>query len=268
MELTGIFVYPIKGMGGIPLKSAILEERGIRLDRRWMLIDDENRFISQRQSSNLSLFRIEISDQQLKVSWKEEHILIPIAEEDYQPGPPVTVWDDTVENVLLASKTINDWFTKNLGMPCRLAYQSHKGIRMTPTKYAPSQEVSFADGYPYLIISEESLGLLNEKLKAPIDIDRFRANFIIKGGNPHIEDEYNYIKIGEVELQCVKPCARCTVVTINQKNATKSAEPLATLAKYRRKENKILFGQNLILKGKNQGEVKIGDPILFSDKKI
>jgi len=138
---------------------------------------------------------------------------------------------------------------------------------MTSDKYGPAQEVSFADGYPLLMISEESLSQLNEKLTHPIKMDRFRANLIVKGGHPHIEDEYHDIQVGKVRLKALKPCSRCSVITIDQATTQKTKEPLATLSEYRKVGNKVLFGQNLILQSSDDYEFKVGDLVTFSNKK-
>ncbi len=268
MELTGIFVYPIKAMGGIALNSAKIEERGIRFDRRWMLIDDQNRFICQRQKADLALFKIEIQEDQLEVYWKGESITIPYIEKAYTQETIATVWDDEVKKVLIASEEINEWFSKHLEISCRLVFQGVNAKRLTSRKYAPSQEVSFADGYPFLIISEESLEFLNKKLPQPVEMNRFRANFIVKGLDPHGEDDYHDIQIGQVHFTGVKPCARCSVVTINQSNIEKSKEPLFTLSTYRKVGKKVLFGQCLLVQKSDNDTVQLGDEVTLSNKKI
>lgn len=268
MQLNGIFVYPIKGMGGIALQSASLEERGIYLDRRWMLIDEQQRFISQRDFSKLGLFQLKIAADHLKVSWKNEEISIPFSEESYPGKAKVTVWNDTIDAALVATDQLNNWFSQRIGITCRLVYQGEKTIRMTSPKYPPAQEVSFADGYPFLLLSEESLQHLNEKLKQPVELDRFRANFIITGAHPHVEDEYQDYQIGAAHFKAVKPCARCTVITVDQKNGAVGKEPLKTLSQYRKTGNKVLFGQNLVLESSEKCTVQIGDIVQGLNKKV
>jgi MOSC domain-containing protein len=267
MELTGIFVYPVKAMAGIALNNVNLEERGMKLDRRWMLIDQNNRFICQRQIPQLALFTLEIQESCLKVFWQEQSIIIPFDESTYTSQTKASVWDDKID-VRIATDSINTWFSQRLDIQCRLAYQGENSIRLTSSAYAPIREVSFADGYPYLMISEESLDLLNQKLSTPIEMNRFRANLIIKGGTPHIEDDFKYFKIGGALFNAVKPCARCKVITINQSNLAEGVEPLKTLSTYRKSKRKVVFGQNLVLVEPVGSNIKIGDKVEALQKKI
>ena len=267
MQLSRIFIYPIKAMSGIALNSVNLEERGMHLDRRWMLVNEDNRFISQREVAPLALLKIEIEESHLKVLWQDDSVMIPFDESKYPGQAKVTIWNDEVE-ALIASESLNSWFSRQLGVPCKLAYQGKNSKRLTSSKYVPSQEVSFADGYPFLMISEESLDLLNQKLKHPVEMSRFRPNLVIKGAYPHVEDDYQYYKIKGVNFKAVKPCARCNVITINQSDATKGTEPLKTLATYRKTGNNITFGHNLLLENQGHSIIKTGDEVECLNKKV
>ncbi len=268
MELSGIFVYPIKGMGGISLKTVNLEERGMQLDRRWMIVDENYTFISQRQVAKMALFKIEIEANHLKVYSDNEHILVPFSEDTYDRRANVKVWNDQV-TALIASDQLNNWFSKHLGVKCYLAFQGKESKRLTSPKYTPSSEVSLADGYPFLMISERSVSFLNQKLTKPVEMGRFRANLIIKGDpSPHIEDDYQFYIIGGVKFKAIKPCARCNVITINQATTEQDPEPIQVLTKYRKRNNKIYFGQNLILEKSDHYTIKVGDQVDFLNKKI
>ena len=130
--------------------------------------------------------------------------------------------------------------------------------------------VSFADGYPFLIIGESSMQDLNNRLGVPLSIRRFRTNFVFSGGAPFVEDSFKNFSIGDVDFVGVKPCARCVLTTRDPDSGVKGREPLATLQAYRSHGTKILFGQNVVFDAKKwssneQPIVKIGDSItLFS----
>jgi hypothetical protein len=169
----------------------------------------------------------------------------------------VTIWDDTcpAKPVSLAA---DEWFSNVLGMKCRLMYMHDDSVRQADQRYAISEtdKVSFADGYPYLMISEESLALLNDKLEAPVDMRRFRPSIVFKGGKPHEEDEIRKVFCNGMELYGVKPCARCVMTTVDPDTSEKGKEPLKTLSTYRQVGNKILFGENFI--ATSEGELKVG----------
>lgn len=266
VRLSGIFIYPIKAMGGIALSRATIEERGLQYDRRWMLVDEHNQFITQREIPELALFRLEIQEKGLLLHWKEQSIMVPFDENAYPKRAIVQIFDDTL-TALIAPSPINQWLSKQLGQTCKLAYQGQSSVRLTSAKYIPAQEVSLADGYPFLLLSEESVELLNEKMESPVLADRFRANFIISGSTPHIEDDFHFYKIGNTLFKAVKPCARCTVITVDQATALVGKEPLKSLATYRKKNKKIYFGQCLAYHGEAPAVVNIGDIIEMIDAK-
>lgn len=267
MELSGIFVYPVKSMAGISLNESKLEASGLMHDRKWMLVDKNGRFISQREIPQLAKFTMTIYSDHLRIVWGKEYIDVPFESSFYRDQKKVEVWDDQM-SALIAEDAINSWFSLRLNFPCQLVYQSKHTERFTSPKHGNSSELSFVDAYPFLMISEESLYFLNQKLSQPMEMNRFRPNLIIKGGTPHIEDEFPYFKIGEVIFNAVKPCARCQIVTIDQSHLTQGVEPLKTLATYRKVGNKVMFGQNLIMESKPDFILKTGDKIIASDKKI
>lgn len=261
MYLSGIYIYPIKSLGGISLSEAILEEKGIRYDRRWMLVDESGMFLSQRTFPKMALLQVNLAPDGLVVTDKKNSkisISIPF-EPKSNLKKSVTIWEDTVE-AQLVDENVSKWFSEQLEMPCDLVIMPDSTQRKLKEKYAVNGEsVSFADGMPYLLIGQSSLIDLNGKLENPVPMDRFRPNFVFEGGEEFIEDTWEEIQIGNALFKITKPCARCVMTTVNQDTASKSKEPLRTLAKYRTVDAKVMFGQNmLLLKGE---KVKIGDEL-------
>jgi uncharacterized protein YcbX len=141
-----------------------------------------------------------------------------------------------------------------------MVYQPFESKRLIDQKYAKENElVSFADGYPFLIIGQSSLDDLNLRLDEPLPMNRFRPNIVFTGGEPYQEDKMNRFKVANIAFYGVKPCARCVITTTNQETSERLAEPLKTLATYRKFENKVLFGMNLLNEG--WGEIRVGDKI-------
>ena len=261
LTLSEIWIFPVKSLGGISLQEAVVEPRGLRHDRRWMITDENGMFTTQREIPAIALLGTAIDTDHLHIFRKEkqeEHIRVPL---EYQPGElpemEVTVWDDTC--VAWHSPTdINDWLSAQLGQKVQLMYMPGSTHRQTDLKYTTEGEhVSFADGYPFLIIGQASLDGLNERLKEPLPMGRFRPNFVFTGGEAHVEDIWKDFRIGTAGFRGVKPCGRCSMTTIDQDTAARAAEPLKTLATYRQQNNKILFGQNLIWTG-GDSKIQVG----------
>lgn len=259
--LSEIYIYPIKSLGGISLDTAEVTERGLKNDRRWMLVDENNKFFTQRLVKTMSLLQTSIASESLIVFNKtnpDEKIEIPFTPKSNQTEKAV-VWDDKVD-VIPYGKEINDWFTEQLKIQCKLVFMPDETERKVDINYAKNNELtSFADGYPFLIIGQESLNLLNSKLAEPLPINRFRPNFVFTGGNPHDEDSWKRFTINDIIFKPVKPCARCVITTVNQNNAEQGIEPLKTLATYRAVGNKVMFGMNLLHEG--SGVVSVGDEL-------
>ncbi len=262
MKLTQINIYPIKSLGGISLSSAYAEMRGLKYDRRWMLINSNNDFMTQRQYPQMALLQTSIDKDFLKVHHKKESVAplnIPLkhySKEEIE----VPIWDDFCI-AQTSSKEIDDWFSATLNVICRLVYMPETTQRRVDPKYSPQEKiVSFADAYPFLIIGEKSLEDLNSRLAIPVLMNRFRPNFVFDGGTAFIEDTFNYFKIGSIKFQAVKPCARCVVTTVNQFTGEKGTEPLTTLSTFRKFNNKVMFGQNVI--GHEEGTITVGDELV------
>ncbi|EKB47691.1 MOSC domain-containing protein [Cecembia lonarensis] len=266
MYLQDIYIYPIKSLRGIRLEQANLEERGFQFDRRWMLVDMEGQFLSQRTIPRMALIQVIVDEEGLKVYSKnqpEDYIMVP-----YRPQTKdlidVQIWEDQVKGQLV-SQVCDAWFSKIIGFPCQLVFMPVSTSRKLKQKYAVNGEsVSFADGMPYLLIGQSSLDDLNSRLMEAVPMDRFRPNLVFAGGDPFEEDHWDEVRIGEAVFKVTKPCARCVMTTVDQQTAEKGKEPLKTLATYRTVNNQIMFGQNmLLLEG---AEVKVGDPVVIEKK--
>ena len=256
-----IFIYPIKSLGGIRLSEAVVEERGFRYDRRWMLVDAEGVFITQRKHPKLALLQVDLGEKGLEVIHKTvagRSVEIPF---DLATGPElmVTVWDDQVL-AKIVHPDLDRWFSDFLGFEVSLVIMPESTHRKVNPKYAVhSESVSFADGMPYLLIGQESLNDLNSRLESSVPMNRFRPNIVFSGGSAYLEDSLRKIQIGDLEFQIVKPCARCVMTTVDQATGEKGKEPLKTLSSYRTIHSKVYFGQNLV--ALQSGTVKVGDVI-------
>lgn len=259
LRLTEIWIYPIKSMGGIRLNSAKVEGKGLKFDRRWMLVDENNTFISQRKISRLALFKLAMKLDFFLVRFKNESIELPFCTPQNTKPILATIWDDQVSTIEV-SENFSQWFSDKLGFQCKLVSFPEKNTRLVDAQYAISQNhVSLADGYPILTIGQSSLDDLNQKLESPVPMDRFRPNLVFTGGQPYEEDSWIEFTIGMNKFMGVKPCSRCVLTTIDQLTGEQGKEPLATLATYRKKENQIYFGQNVI--SIDHHEIHEGDEI-------
>jgi uncharacterized protein YcbX len=170
----------------------------------------------------------------------------------------VQIWKDNV-TALKYNDDVNEWFTKAIGINCCLVYMPDSTKRKTNPDFAKNKIVSFADGYPFLIIGEESLKDLNNRLPVPLQMNRFRPNLVFKGGNSFDENNWKAVRMGNAEFKVVKPCSRCSVTTINQETGERGKEPLTTLAQFRSNSGQVLFGQNMVCE--RTGIVNVGDEL-------
>ena len=267
MYLSEINIYPVKSLGGIPVEEAVVEERGLRFDRRLMLVDESGRFISQRENPKMALIKASLDGDGLKVTYNGESLAISYAPDQASPAR-VKIWSSSVKAVAYDDET-NDWFSEVLGTKCRLVLMPEETKRKVNPFYAVRvnvDTVSFADGYPFLLIGQASLDDLNSRLAEPLPMNRFRPNFVVAETEPFAEDTWKRIRIGETEFHIVKPCDRCVITTIDQTTGEKGKEPLKTLAGYRKKGGKLLFGQNLIAEGSG-ATIRAGDPVELLEMK-
>jgi uncharacterized protein YcbX len=261
-KLSGIYIYPIKSLGGISITSSLVEKEGLEYDRRWMLVDEQHRFITQRELPELCLFELSDLEYAFSVLHQPTGDKITI-DKKYEPinHIEVSVWNDKVYGGLMPDE-LNYWFSKKTGIDCKLVKLMHSTNRLvTPPNTIESYTTSFADAYPVLMIGEASLTNLQTKTEEKILMNRFRPNIVFNGGHPHDEDMWVELKIGDAIFKNSKPCARCIITTIQQENAIKTPEPLRTLNTYRKANNSVYFGQNAVVI--KPGVISIGNELII-----
>lgn len=258
--LSAIWIYPVKSLGGIRVPATRVLGKGLEFDRRWMLVDSEGQFLTQRTLPLLSQFHVSKVEGGFRVSYQGEAMDFPTQAKGGEPFR-ATVWDDVV-TVREVEAELSAWFSRHLGQPTRLVAFEESAPRPVDPAYATHQEnVSLADGYPLLIVGEAALHALNSKLASPVPMNRFRPNLVFRGGQPHDEDQWREFRVGANRFRGVKPCSRCVMITIDQQTGQVGKEPLATLSAYRKRDNKIYFGQNVL--AIDQLTIKEGDEITF-----
>lgn len=251
IRLSQLYIYPVKSMAGIPLATSEVDAMGLQHDRRWMLVDRDGQFMTQRTHPHMVLIRPAIRDGRLVLtnSKGESHEVPGIGHAEGRLR--VQVWKDQVNAHRLSSAT-DAWLSREIGEPCQLVYIANDEIRQCDPAYAKEGDrTGFSDGFPLLLISEASLEQLNSRLARPVSMIRFRPNLVVSGCDPHAEDKWQKIRIGGISFRVVKPCSRCPIPTVNPQTGRKEGpEPLKTLMSYRRRDNKIWFGQNLVHEGR------------------
>jgi uncharacterized protein len=269
MRLESIFLYPIKSCGGTPLERADIGRRGIRGDRRWMVVDSEGGLISQRDHPRLALVEPRFQEESLLV---EAPGMDPMRLDLHEGGPAmdVVIWGNRCAAVDQGDEPAQ-WFGSFLQAPVRLVRQEDAAVRPVDPAFArsPGDRVSFADGYPFLLTGTASLDDLNTRLPEPIPMNRFRPNLVVSGAPAFEEDQWTRIRIGQVDFHVVKPCARCVVTTVDQATASRGTEPLRTLAQFRKRVpggkvgggGAVYFGQNLIPDLGAAAMLRAGDPV-------
>lgn len=255
LALSALNIFPVKSCGPTHLNSVRLDRLGPMHDRRWMLVDDNNRFITQREHARMCLLQPSVIEDGLRINapGKDElWVTAPLA----PMARRVTIWRDECVAQDWGDRAAA-WFSDYLGIPARLVFFPPGGERQVDTHYArPGEHVAFADGFPYLLISQASLDDLNGRLDRPVGMDRFRPNLVVSGCAPFAEDAWRRIRIGGIAFRVVKPCSRCVIPSIDPLSAEKDAAILRVLRGYRQRDNKIYFGQNLI--AESSGEISLG----------
>jgi len=257
ITLASLIYYPIKACRGFEVDETDVERKGLADDRRMMAVTPEGGFLTQREHPRLALVTPTISGQKLTLSAPDiDSLTISIRKSG--PTRSVDIWHSQGVQAVDQGELAAEWFSDWLGTPVRLVHIAEGYIRKVSEKYAinPDDHTAFADGYPILLTSEESLEDLNARLETPVPMNRFRPNMVVKGCEPFAEDTWSRICIGDTELAIVKPCARCVVTTIDKETLAKSKEPLKTLASYRTWNGGAMFGQNVI--PVNEGRLRLG----------
>ncbi|NOT10536.1 MAG: MOSC domain-containing protein [Methylococcaceae bacterium] len=245
-QLSGIFIYPVKSLAGIPVTHWNVMATGLQYDRKWMLVDGSGQFLSQRALPKMALIKTALTEHHLTVSAPNKPDLSISLNAANGPAIKSIIWHDqcVASHVSLEADA---WFSNFLGQNCRLVYQPETAIRQVDPQFAhPSDQTAFSDGFPFLVISENSLVSLNAAMQLNLTMARFRPNLIISGCPAYAEDSWREISIGAIDFRLPKPCSRCIVPTIDPDTAETGKEPLATLNKLRKWQNKVYFGQNAL----------------------
>lgn len=276
MKISEINIYPIKSLKGISLNSAVVEERGLQYDRRWMLTDREGMFFTQREFPKMATITVRVESGELRVESESHGVMSIPFEPDMGERGRVTVWNSVCEAEIYNGQ-VSEWFSDVLGTNCQLVYMpdtSRRGIN--PRFNLGDDVVSFADGYPLMVIGEGSLADLNSHLEEPLPMNRFRPNLVVAETEAFAEDAWQKIRIGEAAFRSTKPCERCVITTVEQSAGEFAGkEPLKTLSTYRMAKdiiadryealgvgaNAVLFGQNLITETPG-ATINVGDDIV------
>jgi MOSC domain-containing protein len=252
--ISGLFVHPIKGCRGVAVDAADVERRGLRGDRRYMLVDEARRFVTQREEPRLALVDVTQSPRGFTLSFRGRSTEIP-REASGARRVTVEVWGSEVAAAV--EPGASRWFSEILGRPLQLAFMPDDVERAIDPDYATSGEiVSFADAFPLLLVGQASLDELNRRLPIPLEMRRFRPNLVFSGAPAFAEDELVRVRAGAVLIRLVKPCSRCVVTTIDPETAEAGREPLATLAAFRRRDGAVYFGMNAI--PESTGRIAVG----------
>lgn len=255
--LSQIYLYPIKSLAGIQVLTWPVDHNGLKFDRKWMLVDTQQQFLSQRRLPNMALIKPRIEQDALILSapgqQELELALLPDGGDEMEVG----IWHDRCL-AKTVSPQADDWLSRFLRTDCRLVYHPDGQVRQVDQRYAQAaDQTAFSDGFPFLIVSENSLNALNQLLRTPVTIQRFRPNLVIADCDSYAEDGWRRIRINQIEFRLPKPCSRCAVPGIDPETAISGKEPLATLNRIRRWEQHVYFGQNAL--HNRSGQLAVGD---------
>ncbi|CAL9364889.1 MOSC domain-containing protein [Streptomyces sp. NPDC057837] len=267
-HLHAIHVHPVKAVRGLAPREAAVEPWGLAGDRRWLLVDDGGKVVTQRQQPRLALAAAGLlPDGGVRLSAPGmAPLTVPV------PRPigtvPVQIFRDKVDAVPAEDEAAHAWWSRYLGIGARMAYLDDPATRrpVDPQYGRPGETVSFADGFPLLLTTTASLDALNTLIaqgdhaqEGPLPMDRFRPNVVVAGTGAWAEDHWSLIAVGEVTFRVVKPCGRCVVTTTDQGTSERGREPLHSLGRHRRLDGKLVFGQNLV--PQSRGTIRLGDPV-------
>lgn len=261
-SLAAICIYPVKSCAGTSVRRARVTKRGLVGDRRYMIVDDAGRFFTQREEPGLQNVRPVWGDGGFRLTTAAGEVAVPSVLDAGQPCE-VQVWDSTCAALVHApgSELLSELFAR----PLRLVYMPDTELRAVDPDYGRADDiVSFADGFPLLLLNEASLAELNRHLPRRVGMDRFRGNVIVDGASAYQEDALGRVKIGELEFRSVKPCSRCAVVNVDPaRGVREDREPLSTLVETHAPAGKPLFGANLI--PESEGEIEVGARVTLPD---
>ncbi len=256
VTITQLWIYPVKALGGARVERARVDDRGLEGDRRFMVVDADGRFLTQRRHPRMACVRARLDGPTLRLEHAGGALDVPREVEG--PAREVRVWEDRVSAVDAGDEAAA-WLSDAIGEHARLVRMPEATRRPADPRHARAGDlVAFADGFPFLLVSESSLEALAARLEAPIDVRRFRPNLVVGGAPAWSEDRWRELETGSLRLLVRKPCGRCRVVNVDPERGTAGTEPLATLATFRTEGHAVIFGQNLVHDG--AGELSVGEP--------
>lgn len=266
MRISGLYVYPVKSLGGMKVERFTLDRFGPVADRRWMVVDASGKFFTQRQKSSMSRIHAGLvqrgGEQVLTLSATDGRGFELPVDLSRTRGEriPVKVWSDTCD-AIEESAELSAWMSDLLEVNCRVVFMPHTTERLVDRAYAKGREVvGFADGFPLLVTTEPSLSEFCRRLGREIDMIRFRPNLVVDGCAPFAEDNWSRLKVGHIDIDIVKPCARCVMPSINPETSLVEREITETLKQFRRKGEEWFFGQNAIHRGEEA--LAVGDSVI------
>ncbi|AMK78723.1 MULTISPECIES: MOSC domain-containing protein [Methylomonas] len=259
--LSQIYIYPVKSLAGIQVDQWLVDSKGLLYDRKWMLVDADRQFLSQRRLPKMALIKTRIAGEQLILSAPNQtDLALPLQSHDGD-DIEVVVWHDRCI-AKTCGVAADAWLSDFLQIDCRLVYQTDQDIRKVDPKYAlDSDQTSFSDGFPFLIVSENSLNALNQAMQSEIDMIRFRPNLVVADCDSYAEDAWRRITINDIGFRLPKPCSRCSVPIIDPLTAETGKEPLITLNRLRKWQNKVYFGQNAL--HDKPGSLSVGQAVII-----
>jgi uncharacterized protein YcbX len=260
LQVSSLWRYPIKSMAGVSLPVMKVTSWGPDLDRRWMVVDGQRDFLTQRQLPMMCRLAVSLTESGLRLqSLDDESLFIEVPEPSDTERYFVTVWSDTPE-AIDAGDEVAAWLTGFLGRDLRLCFMPDTFHRQVDPQFAlTGRRISFADGFPFLLCSESSLLALSHALGRSLDMLRFRPNIVVSGAPPFAEDTWQRIHIANIEFELVKPCERCVIPTINLDSAAREADVFKMLRAERGSNGAVYFGQNLVHYG--EGELAVGQRV-------
>ena len=259
LHLAEIAIYPVKSLGGVYPSEAELIDTGLDHDRAWLVVDEDNMFVTQRQFPKMARIRTAVTSEGLELGIDERLTLrVPIASDG--AISTVTIWGKQCEAVDQGDDAALA-LTTFIGRPVRLVRMKPGFVRTLGSSYAAAarRSVGFADSAPLMLVGQASLDDLNQRLETPVAMDRFRPNLVIGGAKPFAEDDWTRIRVGEATLHLVKECIRCEIPTVDQQSGEKGVEPMETLESYRSGPLGTRFGQKVV--HESLGTIRVGDPV-------
>ncbi len=259
--LSRLFIHPVKSMRGIQLSIAQVFASGLAFDREFMLTDPDGIFITARQYPEMVLFTPALIPEGLYLAAPDGSSATIRFADFADVAAPTEVWGNNFTS-LIAPAAINEWLSGFFPRAVQLRWVGPEMTRRV--KRFQQVPLSFADGFPYLLINEASLHDLRQRCPAGIKLEQFRPNLVVTGAQPWAEDSWSRIKIGDIEFDVPKPCSRCVFTTVSPERGRKhpGGEPLSTLQKFRTAADgsgDVDFGLNLI--ARNSGILRVGDEL-------